>query len=371
MPAANEARTKLVAWVESYGRIVAIGVGIAAFFILILTITIFRAVREFRTHSQALSGAARAIADAVEMGSGGRRDGGSSERTINMAKGAGGGYLPSGGTVSNEFSDESLLAVLSDAYWCGQDQFAAAYWQKIPVGRKQALLSRWPYGQDYVAYLAELEGEAANWDQHPYYLNPQPLDAVDNEAVVELTRKHAWLAGALSPMRLSSLPLSADEILALQQRSGKSDGERLVRDNLPKSAPRSIAHGVRIASRSNEDDQRLMGRSNANIDEIRQVVSLAWAVRLDQDSLKGILQKFTAYDLAQAWVGPGDLLAKFENSLPEKKLRMVKTYVERGIASRQSPAYMQLHDDIIAALDKGNASEGRSNNNRSSQKSAA
>ena len=66
--------------------------------------------------------------------------------------------LPSGSSDTfKNFSQESIVAMLSDCYWGQYDTFAAYIWKRIPVEKRSDILKGSSYLEEYVHFLSGMD----------------------------------------------------------------------------------------------------------------------------------------------------------------------------------------------------------------------
>jgi hypothetical protein len=77
----------------------------------------------------------------------------------------------------------------------------------------------------------------------------------------------------------------------------------------------------------------------------KHVRSLVWLAQKDAEYVKQVLAKYDARSLAEAWIGPDEVLKSLETGLPEKKLRLLQTYRAKLALSRDSDIFQVLVDE--------------------------
>lgn len=92
-----------------------------------------------------------------------------------------------------------------------------------------------------------------------------------------------------------------------------------------------------------EDEVGLMSIKDPSFKLINSIKSIVWAIHLSDEEIKNILNNFTAPDLAQAWLGPEEFLDKLKSQLPDKKLKLLTSYLQNTKASRESRAYKEIY----------------------------
>ena len=351
--------TELTTAVESFGEKIAIAGLMIAGAVFLVLVALIDMTRQSRKQVTALASGAQSLGAALENSSMGNKP------TLTATPSGGGqtgralGPATSSTAIFTEFSDAGLAALFSDAYWCGKDSYAAYVWRVLPFGRKQILLSGLPFALEYVSYLSTVSEEAASWEQHPYYLNPLPIWNLDNDSIANLIKSSPSLLTSLPPMRLEATPLPASEILTL-----KHSASALVQaptpdlTQVPSSVFRALVTSVKMTARNNEDDLNLLSVKDVQLDEMERIVSLAWAMHLDEDRLRNVLKTMSAADIASAWIGPDQILQRLEHCLPERKAKMIKNYSEKVRPSRTGAGYELAHRLIVDELGKQMKSTG-------------
>ena len=74
------------------------------------------------------------------------------------------------------------------------------------------------------------------------------------------------------------------------------------------------------------------------------VKTLAWLALKSPEEIKAVLSQFDTRSLAEAWVGPEEVLKALEAHLPEKKLKLLLVYKEKSNPSRNNDVYQLLVD---------------------------
>ncbi len=336
--------------IESFGSRLFIALSIAAGGIILLMFAAFDSARQHRKQIHALMQSSQVIAQALDAASQGaarpRLEASSNHMDNTRLLGAGSREQD----VLHEMNDASIAAVFSDAYWCEKDGYAASIWRRIPISSKQVLLSGLPFARDYATYLANIEESPESWEQHPYYLTPNSLWHLNNKDIAEIIRKHPDLFKQLPPMRVEALPIPPSELILLMQRASNSSPSLFDWSKVPASTIRRFKTNTLLLSRTVADDEQLLNMQNVSLSEMRQIKSLVWADRLSDEDLKEILKGMPAVDLASSWIAPEKIIQRFEQALPEKKLRIVKSYLEKNKPERESVAFEMFHGLIIERL---------------------
>lgn len=95
--------------------------------------------------------------------------------------------------VIDQLSSESLVALLSDCYWCELDTYAAYIWLKLSVNTKKEVLGLWEFMSEYVNYISQLEPTIQSYHKDPYYLTPLDFKNYNNNQIRELISKNKTL----------------------------------------------------------------------------------------------------------------------------------------------------------------------------------
>lgn len=255
-----------------------------------------------------------------------------------------------------DFSDDAWDALLTDCYWSDEDGYAAFLWPRIPFAQRRKLLERRPFLASYASYLANVKALDLGFEREPYYHAPFPIGALDNESVAALVREAPGLILRLSSLRVASLPLGQDERLALLEDAEQRSSTALPDfASFPVSVPRPLARALPLRANETSPDKSVLAQTGElSLPLVRSVPSLAWILRLTTEEATTILQDTTAEDLAAAWIGPEDLLAKIERLLPTPTARRLGELKARTTPSRTSASFRRLHQRIVAALEARN-----------------
>lgn|GEM_PF-1416408 len=324
-----------------------------AAFLLAMILGLIFVVLQTRKNQAELASGAQKIAAALQSAEGGSFRSTPAEQTPVM-RNVGTSNSDDDGKVWRELPESALLALFSDAYWCEQDGYAAYAWRRLPIDRRNSVLQGLPFGRDFVLHFSSLPEEPAAWHEHPYYLNPLPINEIDNDAVGKLVQNQASLLASLPPLRVENLPLQASQILELRTRSSTSKAMPGVPifSSMKQSPMRVLNAAVEIVSRSDDDDRKLMSLTEVQPAEMSCIVSLVWALRLSDVQLTEALRLVSAQELAAAWIAPQEILQAFERALPERKAKIVKGYVAKTKPARGSAGYRKLHQILVRAVEQ-------------------
>ena len=306
-----------------------------------------------RLHVREIRASTQSFVQALESFSGGGGGGNQSMQTLERAPQQ---LLGAGGKTTDlfaEMSDAGIAAIISDAYWCEEDGYAAAVWQRLPLARKQVLLSGLPFGKEYANYLSTVPEREGIWEQHPYYLNPLPIWKISNAALAQQVKDAPSLIGMLSPMRLTYIPMDSSEILTLRHVGSKVTAGVIDFSKIPDSPLRQLGVSTRIASRNDDDDMKLLSMTDVDLADMQEIITLVWVMQVGDERLKALVKDLSAADLASAWIGPDIVLEKLEKALAPKKLKILKSYQGKIRPSRESAFYQLMHRVIVDEIKNG------------------
>lgn len=274
--------------------------------------------------------------------------GGPSPAAANTAMNAASAPLTSSSDEENplaKMSLPSLKELIADCYWCEEDAYAAWIWKKLSPEARKNLLNELPYMKEYSLFFMDLAPREAAYHDHPAYLEPIGWHEVSEEDLAKMVRANGSLWHLISPLRQKHLPLSLEEKLkALRSEPSKS------RPQTPtaKSRVRTLESKPTWGDLSLEDEKAVFEQPDIVPVPLRaHIKSLVWLAHKESSVVEKILARYDARALASAWVGPEEVLSKLESVLPEKKLKLLKTYTSKVSPSRQSQAYLALVEEGV------------------------
>jgi hypothetical protein len=319
--------------------------------VVVIALAVIGMVVTFLTQSQRrnqlLQWGIGKLAESIETASGG---GGGRAETLAESRPApveaAAAMMDARGDALAEFEDAGLLALMTDCYWSEKDGSAAWLWQRIPMARRKALIAKAAPLADYARMIAAVAPEECSYPQDPYYLDPLPLAQVSNADLVELVRQAPAIFPRLSRVRREALPLTMKEKLTLSQGVA---GELPSLAGLKASALRVLKQAASISVRSVEEERELLDLG-VDLAAMETIPSLIWLKRLKNMEAQAILNRFSARELAQAWIGPADVLSHLEALIPEKKRQLFNNYRQKTKPTRTAPAFLALHRATLDAL---------------------
>jgi hypothetical protein len=253
-----------------------------------------------------------------------------------------------------ELPPRSLYALLQDSYWCEMDGFAAWVWSRLPSEQRNELLKSHPEVKPYIETLLDRAPEPGRDHRDPSYSEPLPIERMSNADLSRFVLLHPTLYGHLSRMRKRGLRVGTLERLRLEHETHRSLDPKLLEElSKHQSKKRTLQTLDAVEPRSLEEELALYDHAKSGklgIDDRAAILSLTWMQDLPHGVIQEMLQGFSAQDLAEAWIGPETTLQAFEKFVPEKKLKLLRSYLSRGTPSRQSACFRELHRVTIEKL---------------------
>lgn len=250
----------------------------------------------------------------------------------------------------NEMPLEGLKNLIADCYWSQLDGYAANLWSKISLPNRKNLIESLPYLKEYAQYLQSKNPEFATFHQDSYYLKPLPLELIGNDELTELVKREKSIKTLLSRIRANHLNLSVKERIEEPQEEISSTQCKRHFEKIKPSPLRKLSSSEWIQIRNISEEEELISLSNLGINQKEKIPTLAWLSDLKKESLQDILKKFTAAELATAWIGPPSILTRISECLPEKKMELITSYTGKIKPSRNSPVFKTLHQTSIENL---------------------
>lgn len=259
---------------------------------------------------------------------------------------------PSTQSVLGKFSLAQLKAIFSDCYWSHEDEYASFCWKQIDMDTKTKLLDETPFMAKYVEYILELKGVDKKMADSPYYFYPMPIELLSNENLAILMEEHPALYLELSPIRQKNIHLSPKLRIKAMSVDPESQIDNSIFTGLNPSVPRVLDKKYTFSFNSMEEEVEILSMSEADLSVIKSFPSIGWGLRLPEETLKQVLDMFNAKELALAWIAPVDVLEKFKILIPEKKAKLLESYLETMKPDRTSDSYKRLTIAIIQKLDE-------------------
>ena len=249
--------------------------------------------------------------------------------------------VKSNGNIGDEANDfegfgfNSVAALLFDCYWAEKDNYARFIWDRVPVPVKQELVEKFPALRGYSDYICTLSSSASDLHMNPFYLKPVNLNLKSNDVIRDLVKSKPEFYNNLSPIRKQSISLGPKQSIELSQKEPlKFEEAEKLASSAPDSKPRRLPIQVTINVDSVEEEAEILSIENLPFDIMEKVPSLGWLMRIPEENAKKILGRFSANDIANAWLGPNDVLEFIESLIPDEKMELIKSYREKIIPNR-------------------------------------
>ncbi len=257
-------------------------------------------------------------------------------------------------------SDNAFAAILADCYWGEFDCYAAYIWNRIPLSRRGIILAKQDFLASYASHLVREKEINYGAEQEAYYVAPLEIGHLCNTRLTELVRQYPSLLFKLPHLRLAGLHMEASERIELTKRAHTDPSADLFDFSAVEPSPlRQFAPRTLIQLRNEEEEMAVLENRDLSLEIIQDIPSLGWLMRLGDEQITAILSRFSAQELASAWVGPMDVLGRLERCLPARKLRLLMACEARFGSSRQSPAFLAIHQ---LAMEQLKASQFRPEN---------
>lgn len=277
-----------------------------------------------------------------------------------------------GGESSNravtDLPMEALLNLFADCYWTKQDAYAHFLWTEMSQKQRTEFLGLTEVKQLYLSYLSYIRQFAPVNANH--HTDARYLNAIAQFRFMSQQDLAAWIMQnqpyllRLTPLRWENLPISlVDRINFTMSMSNGSLGDASQLDASKvvvshRSPPRELPMPLKVKSISIEDEVFLWTNSQQIPSYMRaSLPTLVWLASCPIEVRKTVLADYNARDLAEAWIGPDEVLSAIGEALPSKKLNMLQSYMKETKPSRRSDVYLAL---VQAGLEGLSTSEGGS-----------
>jgi hypothetical protein len=263
-------------------------------------------------------------------------------------------------TSSNDFWEnfpiEGLISLLSDCYWCYEDTYASFVWYHLSVAQRQAVLENSSLDSSYVKYLSSLEPVDKYYIADPYYLDPIEVQKINNQDLVSLIDKHPALLGRLSKLRAQNIPLKASDRIRLTSEDDQNLDLSFLQ-SIDASEHRILKSSERFIFESIEEEEEIISLPDISMEIMEKYPSLHWALKLQEEDLRKLLDGYGAKQLAEMWIAPKRTLELLEGFIPEKKRQLMHSYLEKEEPKRTSSYYNSFITDAIAILESYDQAE--------------
>jgi hypothetical protein len=244
-------------------------------------------------------------------------------------------------------SNESVAGLLSDCYWCEEDQYAIWLWLNLSPDQRTQVTQIWAYSHTYIKSLGG-DAVAKTYHNHPYYLKPLTLWNVSQDDVGKWLKKNPSVWSMLSPMRQEKMDLPLMEKLGFLNH--ESSG---VLPTLPAATPvsRTLQNNLAVNEVSESDELQIFKSYQSIPENVRkQIYSLVWLALLPNKDREEILSTMSAQQIAQAWIGPVEILTRLEPAVGEKKFKLLRDYISQIKPDRKSIAMQYLAQEALKRL---------------------
>ena len=334
-----------------------VAVGLVVVFLVVNYLLIMMTLRR---QTKVLEQGLKKMASAFEASAGAQEPAGMSAQiasqnaTGSNEKAAGSRDLSSIEKAMAELPDDGALALLYDCYWCELDGYARFIWSRLQVARRQKFLGLDVLLRDYVEYFSSADEVDLGVDGDVYYLAPLPINKVPNSALMELAAKYPAILRKLPSLRIERFAYEANERLDLEARASKEPDSQPDFSALQgQSQPRVLKKKIKLRIKSDADEEKIRAQNIQDPDIMKTIPSLLWVERLSDEALSDVLQNFNSNELASAWIGPTTILDRMKSLLPERKRVMLEERVTSMKPSRDSRAYLTLHQQVVSAFEAG------------------
>lgn len=324
--------------IQSIAKILFMSMG--AFMVLVVGATIFYSSRKMKEFKEQFNLLAKAISE------------GGGERPSALP-GAGATAALTGGR-SSVASESGMAALknlpacaieelLADCYWCEADAYAHWLWKNLTSEQRSHVMSSLRFMKEYSLSFVLGPAQEQGHHEHPFYLNPNSCAHLSMHDVNGEIQKNLALWHQLSPLRQSHSDINLEQKLTVLQMPPSAV---LVWSSLPPSTPRLLKSRAAWGEISSQDEELLCQNPALVPSALRENIrSLVWLAQRDSAYIQKTLARFDARSLASAWIGSETVLKKLEESLPEKKLKLLLTYKDRVSGDRGSYVYQALVEE--------------------------
>lgn len=245
----------------------------------------------------------------------------------------------------NQYPIDSLMELFSDCYWCEEDSYAHWMWKNLNLEHKRSLMNSLKNFKSYVVHFMNTQPLNKMLHDHPYYLQPLNLRNTSQEDLKKEIKKNRQIWNILSPIRQLHMefPIAEKLTLVASDISEKIDWQFHKSSNF-----RDLGAVKKIGAISLQDEEVLLHQPDlVPKNWQKNIPTLIWLAQRDAEYITQVLNQYDARALASAWIATPDVLEKLERCLPEKKLKLVKSYITKVAPSKESPVF---HDLFMAGI---------------------
>lgn len=233
-------------------------------------------------------------------------------------------------------------ALFIDCYWSSCDDYSAFVWSDANNEQKKHVIENYPFLKEYIKYISKVEQIDRGYAVDAYYLSALDINHIDNEALTELIRKTPALFKVISTIRKENLYLTIEEQIAMSKHN-LAVVPNIDFSKIPESSQRQVKAIEMVVIRDVKEEELIIQNQKLTTEEMELIPTLGWFKYLNTEQTQEILQKFSARDIASAWIGPDSVLSELKKLMPEKKQKLLTDYLATIKASRYSQAFKKLH----------------------------
>jgi hypothetical protein len=249
--------------------------------------------------------------------------------------------------------DDSLLALLTDCYWCEEDSYAKYIWNKLTESKQLELVKKSTILNSYSGFLEKEIPQDLNLLKDSYYLNPLFLFHISNKDLSGLIRKNKQLISQVSLLRKKTITMQYKEIISSPTAVGPGP---VIDNNYLSSFNPSIKRNLNTTFNtfSSVVDEEKFFAGNPGLAYMKNHPSLGWSRHLSDEQVREILGHFNILDLAAAWIGPEEDLKRMALLLDEKSQAKLESLLKIFDPSYNVSTYKHLWRQILKSLMSAN-----------------
>lgn len=255
-----------------------------------------------------------------------------------------------------EMGIDTIIALLTDSYWCEQDNYASYVWKKLNLKQRSQILEKKVLLPDYINYISEIEAIEKKYTDDPYYFNPMQISHLSNVELLKIIEEHPVIYNSISKMRRESLPIKAKDRIKLASVK-TAENLDIQFQNIQASESRVISAGEVFSFESFEEELEIISMDGLTVDIMKNYLSLAWLLKIDVNETQDILSSYTAKQLASIWIAPDSILEQLTKLVPNKKMELVNSYLQSNKPSRDNHLYQEIIGQALAILSQGHSKD--------------
>lgn len=247
---------------------------------------------------------------------------------------------------------DALLSLFSDCYWTHSDGYAHYLWTQMSQEQRKKVLDSEGADPKYFSYFLQFPIENLNYHfDARYLLLTRDFEKVDQKDLAEWVVANPAHYRRITPLRWDLLPLDLEERLKFMEVSDDSAEKSKAPKVGKSSSPRKLKEKLQIKKLTPADENFAWSNPSKVPAESRaELPSLIWLGLCPSEKIASVLGDLDARQLATAWVGPEEVLAKLKSTLAPKKQEMLEHFLKDGNPNRQSEIFKYLAEAGINAL---------------------